>query len=236
MRSKAAVSGKNELSLGKPVQNHRQQLPHQFGRRLVAPTVFLVPFRAAVQSHQHGQRPGTTGKGELHQDCQHNPLVSPAIRRIGVRRTYRVPMTGLAVDFLAAMSIDRVVADQRHSPLGKPLMKNPSRQCPSEFPPRPAATREDAMVTGGMPWSDRLHGSQNIVYRMLPNGENGGEQQEDKSLQRGPGKCGRQFLGDVFERFGYTGHGSILARSLRIVWRQPMIPRRPLPFLYQNRS
>ena len=58
-------------------------------------------------------------KGNLHQDRQHHPLVAPTICRVGVRRANGVSMTRLAVDFLPAMLVDRIVADQRHPALGE---------------------------------------------------------------------------------------------------------------------
>lgn len=78
----AAVSHKTELSLGKPANQHGQQLPHQFGGSLLSPPVLLVPLLGMEQLHGHRQ--GKEGRGERmpHEGAQCDPFVSPTERRV----------------------------------------------------------------------------------------------------------------------------------------------------------
>ena len=103
MGAKAAVPGKHQFSLGKPVDQHGQHLPHQLRRRLVPPPMLAIPFRRAIQRDQDRQRPGTVAERELNQDRQDDPLVSPTVRRIGMGGTHGIAMTGLAINVLAAV-------------------------------------------------------------------------------------------------------------------------------------
>ncbi len=84
MRAEAAVARKDEMAVGKPVQQDLEHLPHQLGRRFVAGACFLVLGGAAIQHDQEGQGPRPPGKRKRDQDRQHDPFVAVTKSGVGV--------------------------------------------------------------------------------------------------------------------------------------------------------
>src|SRR5262249_57702556 len=62
-------------------------------------------------------------------------------------------------------------------------------------------------------------------------GQDGGEEQQGEALVSGLGEGGGEFLEQGHGLRRYTGHGSLLARSSRVVGQPPRIPSRRLVHL-----
>ena len=111
VRSVGVVAGENELSIGKPVHQHGRQAAHQFGGRLVTTTLGGVRALVPVQRDQNRQRQRPTRVRQFDQNRQNNPFATIAIDGVRVRTANRIAPPGLAINLLAAMPVDRLIAD-----------------------------------------------------------------------------------------------------------------------------
>src|SRR5208337_2370148 len=96
------------------------------------------------------QRPSTSGKGDPDKHGQGDPLVPPAVGGEGVSGTDRVAMATLAVNVLAGVLLDGVVASQFDGALGYKPGEDLLGKTTCQRPRGPAVAGEDAVITGGV--------------------------------------------------------------------------------------
>ena len=101
MRGIAAIAQKHELTLWKPVNQHRHQLPSQVQGRLMTLPFSEVEFLRSIQRGQHRQSPTAAGKGKVHHDRQHDPTMAPAKHHMLMGGPNRVMMTAFTVNMFA---------------------------------------------------------------------------------------------------------------------------------------
>ncbi len=121
-----------------------------------------VALLAPIKRDEHRQGKGAIGVRQLDKDRQHGPLVPVSKDGMRVGAAYRVAMPGFAVDFLAAMTVNRFVpADLDRSVGNKPIkdkFRNPIRQ----WSRLPAAVREQTMVSRRIDHLDQAQQSEYI--------------------------------------------------------------------------
>ena len=189
VRVEIAVATENKMPVREPAQHHREHLAHQFGRCLVTTAVLFVPFRGTVQHDHNRQRPRARRKWKLNENGQHHPFVSPAVSRVGMRRTNGVAMTTLAVNLFALVSVDRVVAGEINGALGNPVLQNGGGQGPRQHPRFPTPCRKYAMKTGRRTQSQCAEHAQDIANGMISGRQNGAEQKRQPALKSKLSKC-----------------------------------------------
>src|SRR5262249_3695335 len=214
-----AVGAADEVALGEPVTEHGQQLLQQAHRRLVAAAPPLVLLLRAVQGDQNRQGPRSRREGEPHQDGQDDPLVPPAEGGVGVRRARRVARPRLAVDLLALVFGDRIVAGHGDGAGRQPAAQNVAGQGPAEPPQRATAAGEDAVVAGGMAGGEGVGGAQQVEDGAAAGGQDGRQEQDDKAFvggaREGGGEGLQQGVGHAADRSGQRGRPS-RASSARV--------------------
>src|SRR5271157_4305605 len=177
-----AVAREDELAVGEPVDQDSQHLLHQFRGRLVPPPLPAVFFLGQVQRHQQRQRPSTSGKGDPDKHGQGDPLVPPAVGGEGVSGTDRVAMATLAVDVLAGVFLDGVVASQFDGAVGYKPGEHLLGKTTCQRPRGPAVAGEDAVITAGVSRSQRAQTAEQVGDGASPQSQDRGEGKEDESV------------------------------------------------------
>ena len=177
-----AVAREDELAVGEPVDQDSQHLLHQFRGRLVPPPLPAVFFLGQVQRHQQRQRPSTSGKGDPDKHGQGDPLVPPAVGGEGVSGTDRVAMATLAVNVLAGVLLDGVVASQFDGALGYKPGEDLLGKTTCQRPRGPAVAGEDAVITAGVSRSQRAQTAEQVGDGVSPQSQDRGEGKEDESV------------------------------------------------------
>jgi len=150
VRRIAAVAKKNELFVGKPPHQHAHQSSGQHDGRFVTTPFLLVQFPGTIQRAEHRQRPRAAGKGKLHNDRQHDPLVSPSVGNVRVCGADGVVMASFAVDFLAFM-LRRDVVHGDSDPLAGDQLDDRRGKNPPQGEQRPGCPTENTMLASARP-------------------------------------------------------------------------------------
>jgi len=165
-------------------------------------TPLLVLLLAAVQVHQHGQRPGAIGPGEAHQHGQDDPLVAVAPGGKAVAGTDRITVSGLAVDLASGMTIDRIIAHQDHGLLGGNQGQDEAAELTGQVEGRPLGGGKDSLIGRDKPLSQRSGGAEDVGDGASPGSEDGRAEESDKAGEGGlsENRCER-----VEQRSGFSG-------------------------------
>src|SRR6516225_2202979 len=123
VRAVGRVADEEEGSLGKLQQHQPQKPAHELGRSTVGTVSSVVVLLAVIEVHQDGQGPRARCEREGDQDSEYHPLVTVTPGSVSVGRANRVAVTALAVNLLARMAIDGVIADQSDDALGQQLLE-----------------------------------------------------------------------------------------------------------------
>ena len=135
----AGIAHKDEVALWKPAHQARQQQPGQMRWRFMARPMRLIPLRGAIQGDQNRERPGPDRERQLDEHRQHDPLMSPPIRRITVGRAHAIAMPSLAEDLGARVFCHRVIASQEHRARRDDMVQEKRDQQASQRPGGPSA-------------------------------------------------------------------------------------------------
>jgi hypothetical protein len=100
-------------------------------------------------------------------------------------------VAGLAVDLLAGVPVDGVIADQDDGALGGQEVQEEARECAAPFEGRPWWARQQALVVGAVPRREGSEGAKQVGDRAAAGGEDGGEQQCDEAAVGRLGERGR---------------------------------------------
>jgi hypothetical protein len=111
-------------------------------------------------------------------------------------------MSGLAVDVLALVPIDGVVADQGDDTVGKEVPEEELCQRTPQSDAGPRRPREDALVIGEVPRGQVPQGADQVGDRSAPGGQNRTDQE-----------CGESLVGRAGEV-----HGQNLHQRVRLGW------------------
>jgi hypothetical protein len=128
VRAVAGVADQDEATVGEPPQQQPHQPAQQLRRRAVRPATLAILLGGAVQINQHRQGPQPGGEREADQHGQDDPLMAVTPSGEGVAGAYRVAVPGLAIDLLALMAIDGVVADEGDGSGGEPVADEEARR------------------------------------------------------------------------------------------------------------
>jgi hypothetical protein len=211
MAAEAAVAGQNEAAAAGPAHEHGHQLPQQARGGLVTSVVLATPLGRPIQGHEHGQSPGSSGEGELDQDRQDDPFVSPPPGGVGLGRADGVAVASLAVDRVAAVLVDGVVSGQRDRLVMGKAAEDDARQDTGQRPEGPASPREDAVVTGGMAGGQAADGAQQVGDGAAAVGQHGTGHEDGESLEGRPCEGVGEGPDQRAQEVGYNSHEGLLA-------------------------
>ena len=186
----ARVADEHELAAEEAQEHDAEQPAHLLGRGPVRAAPLTVVLLGAVQVDQHGQRPGAGGEREADEDRQHHPAVAVLPGGVGVRGVDGVAVPRLAVDPLAGVAVDGVVADQDHRVGRAEVAQDVAGQGASQARPRGAG--EDALVVGAVARGERPEGPEQVGDGAAALGEHGRRQKEREAPEGRPGEMRRE--------------------------------------------
>ena len=155
-----------------------------------------VVVLAAIQIDQNGQRPGSRGEGELHQNGEDHPFVAVSPSGVGMRRTDRIAVSGLGVNGASGVAIDGVVADECNRLIVGEPGDDELCEDTTESDSRPLCPTEDAAISGHRSGCEVLQCPQNACDGTSSGGE---ERRGDECLKSHGGWFG-EFGGESREQ------------------------------------
>jgi hypothetical protein len=102
------------VSIRKPAHEACQHPPGHVRWRLRPPPMHTVPLRGAVQGHQDGEGPGTSGTRPLDEHRYDHPCMAQTLGGSAVRRPHPIARPSLLEHLRARVLGDRIVASQAH--------------------------------------------------------------------------------------------------------------------------
>ena len=150
------------------------------GRAMGTPPL-LVLFLAAVQVHEHRQRPGAIGPGEADEHRQDDPLVAVPPGGVAVAGSDRITMPGLAVDLASGMTIDRIIADQDDRLIRRDQGQDEATKLTGQLEGGPLGGGKDPLISGDVPLGQGGGGTEDVGNGASSSGEDGRAEEGDKA-------------------------------------------------------
>ena len=196
------VADEDEPAAGEADQHQSEEPAQQLGRgpvRTPPPSIILL---RVVQVDQHRQGPGAGSEGEADQHGQDDPPVPVSPGGVAVGGADRFAVPGLAVDHLAGVAVDGVVADEDDRAIGDQVAEYEAGQGTAEVEGRPGGSGEDTLVVGAMSGGEPAEGAREVGDGATAGGQDGGEQEGDEPAAGRLGEGGGEF-GQQRDRFGW---------------------------------
>jgi hypothetical protein len=144
MGAVAGVADEDERPIGESDPHQPEQPAHQLGRGAVRPIAAAIILDGPIEVDQDRPSPGPGGEGEADRHGQDDPLVTVSPGGVAGGGSDRVAVTGLAVDLLAGMAIDGVVADEEDRAIGDQVGAEEAGRDAAEPRGRPGGAGEDS--------------------------------------------------------------------------------------------
>ena len=97
-------------------------------------------------------------------------------------------MTGFAIDFVPRMFGNGVISSEVNGAVAYQVSENPGEQGSGKCPRGPGSMGEDAMIGGRGARSETAHGPQEVGNGPSRASQNGGQKQQGKPQEGGPGE------------------------------------------------
>ena len=108
---------------------------------------FFVGFFTAIQCEQDRQGKRAIAIRNINEDCQYDPLVTIVEHCVGMRTANGIAMASFAVDFFAAMSINRFITANSNDTCRCPAINHKPGDHAGDRPTAPAAVRKHVVIS-----------------------------------------------------------------------------------------
>lgn len=103
-------------------------------------------------------------------------------------RTNRVPVPPLAVHLWPLVTIDGVIANQAHRPVGDEAVEHQPHQRAAQFEPGPRGALEHSLVAGAVPGGEVAQGAEQVGHGAPTGGQHRADQERREPLVRRVGE------------------------------------------------